>query len=93
MTIKIGILSFAHMHAASYAAALAAHPDAAFVGIADPDPARGRKMATQFGTDFFDSDAALLDQNLDGMILTSENVHHRPIGGKGSRGGRQNDPL
>lgn len=77
MTLKIGILSFAHMHAASYAAALATHPGAAFVGIADPDPARGREMAAQFGTAFFDTDDALLGQHLDGVIVTSENIHHR----------------
>ena len=29
MTLKIGILSFAHMHAYSYASALAVHPDTA----------------------------------------------------------------
>ena len=79
MTVKIGIFSFAHMHAASYAAALAAHPGAEFVGIADPDPARGVKMAAQFGTAYFDTDAALLGQGLDGVIITSENVHHRPL--------------
>ncbi len=79
MTVKIGILSFAHMHAASYAAALAAHTGAAFVGIADPDPARGQRMAAQFGTAFFDSDIALLDQKLDGVIVTSENIYHRPL--------------
>ena len=76
MTLRIGILSFAHMHAASYAAALAAHPGAACVGIADPDPVRGRKMAAQFGTAFFASDEALLGQKLDGVVITSENVHH-----------------
>ena len=79
MTVKIGILSFAHMHAASYAAALAAHPGAAFVGIADPDPVRGKGMAAHFGAAFFDSDDALLGQNLDGVIVTSENIHHRPL--------------
>ena len=79
MTLQIGILSFAHMHAASYAAALAAHPGATLVGVADPDAARGREMASRFGTAFFASDAALLEQPLDGAIVTSENVHHRAL--------------
>lgn len=79
MTLQIGILSFAHMHAASYAAALAAHPHATLVGLADPEAARGREMAARFGTAFFESDAALLDQPLDGVIVTSENVHHRAL--------------
>ena len=76
---RIGIFSFAHMHAASYAEALAAHPDAALVGIADPDQARGQVMAAQFGTAYFPSETALLDQALDGVVVTSENVYHRPL--------------
>lgn len=79
MTLQVGILSFAHMHAASYAAALAAHSGATLVGIADPEEARGREMALRFGTAFFDSDAALLEQPLDGVVVTSENVHHRAL--------------
>ncbi len=67
------------MHAASYASALAASPDATLVGIADPDPARGRAMAARYGGAYFDSEAALLGQKLDGVIVTSENIHHRPL--------------
>ncbi len=78
-TLKIGIFSFAHMHAASYAEALAASPDAELAGIADPDPARGQAMAAQFGTSYFPTEAALLDQRLDGVVVTSENVYHRQL--------------
>lgn len=76
---RIGIFSFAHLHAASYAEALAAHPGAELVGIADPDAARGRAMAAQFGTAYFPAEAALLDQRLDGVVVTSENVYHRRL--------------
>lgn len=79
MTLKIGIFSFAHLHAASYAQALAAHPNAELAGIADPDPARGQAMAAQFGTSYFPAEAALLDQQLDGVVVTSENVYHRQL--------------
>lgn len=79
MTLKIGILSFAHMHAASYAAGLAGHGEARLVGIADPDSERGQRMAARFNTRFYESDAALLDQKLDGVIVTSENANHRAL--------------
>ena len=79
MTPKIGILSFAHMHAESYAHALAAHPGAVLTGIADPDAARGQAMAARFDTTYFRSEAALLDQDLDGVVVTSENIHHRRL--------------
>ncbi len=78
-TLKIGIFSFAHMHAASYAQALQASPDTELVGIADPDPARGQAMAAQFGTTYFSSETALLDQELNGAVITSENVQHRRL--------------
>ncbi len=67
------------MHAASYAAALMAHPGAELVGIADADVERGRRQAAAFGTQFYDSEAALLDQQLDGVVVASENVHHRRL--------------
>ncbi len=78
-TLKVGILSFAHMHAAGYAHALQGRPDATLAGIADPDAARGREMAYRFKTTYFPSVAALLDAGMDGVIVTSENVHHRAL--------------
>lgn len=79
MTLKIGIFSFAHMHAQSYAQALRDNPDVMLAGIADPDVERGQAMAAQFGTTYFPTEAALLDQSLDGVIVTSENIHHRHL--------------
>ena len=67
------------MHSASYAQALAADPNAQLVGLTDADPIRGREAAASFGTEFYPSEAALLDTGLDGVIVTSENVHHRPL--------------
>jgi len=79
MTLKIGILSFAHMHAASYAQELAAHPGATLVGITDANAKYSRRMAAQFDTAFFDSAATLLAQGLDGVVVASENTHHRAL--------------
>ncbi len=78
-TLKIGFFSFAHMHAQSYAQALRDAPGAVLAGIADPEAERGQAMAAQFETTYYASEAALLDQNLDGVIVTSENVHHRRL--------------
>jgi predicted dehydrogenase len=79
MTIKIGMLSFAHMHAHSYAACLKQIPGVELAGIADDDPERGREMATQFDVNFFPSVETLLDKKLDGVIICSENAKHRPL--------------
>lgn len=75
-SLKIGILSFAHMHAESYAQALAADPSVDFVGIADPNTDRGHQYAEAFGVPYFSTAAALLESGLDGVIVTSENAHH-----------------
>ena len=73
---KVGIISFAHMHALSYANAL--HTMGVSVtGVFDDDAARGTEMARRFGTRFFSELDALLAENLDAVIVCSENVNHR----------------
>ena len=77
--VKLGIMSFAHMHAASYADCISKLEGAILTGIADDNPARGRKMARKFRTKFFNSYKALLDEDIDGVIITSENSRHRKL--------------
>ncbi len=77
--IRIGLFSFAHGHADSYAAALRQMPTVEIVGIYDDDETRGRAKAAQFDTDFFDSADALLDEALDGVLICSENAKHRTL--------------
>lgn len=76
---KIGILSFAHMHAQSYAACLNALPNAELAGIWDDDAKRGRKMAKDFGTKFTGDLEKFLARDIDGVIICSENVKHRKM--------------
>ena len=47
------------------------------VGIADPVEERGRKYAEYFGTAYYQDYHELLSQRLDGVIVTSENAHHK----------------
>lgn len=74
--MKIGIISFAHMHAWSYTHCILNNPDATLVGIADDDEQRGRRMAAEFNTmwyaDYFD----LLSADVDAVIICSENARH-----------------
>jgi len=79
MSIRIGMLSFAHMHAYSYAGCLKQIAGLELVGVADDDPARGQAAAEQFDTRFFPSTATLLDEKLDGVIICAENAKHRPL--------------
>jgi predicted dehydrogenase len=79
MMVRIGLLSFAHMHAHSYATCLRQIPGVEIASIADDDAARGREMAGEFGTRFYASAEALLDEGLDGVVICSENAKHREL--------------
>lgn len=76
---KIGIMSFAHMHAFSYAACLNALPNAELAGIWDDNAGRGKKMAKEFGTTFTAKLDKFLAGDLDGVIICSENKKHRAM--------------
>lgn len=73
---RIGILSFAHLHAEGYAAALKTMPDVELIGVADDNRERGRYFAGEFGLRQFDSYDALLNEQPDGVIVCSENSRH-----------------
>jgi predicted dehydrogenase len=77
--MKIGMISFAHMHADSYAQCLQKIGDVTIAGIYDDDAARGQQMAQKFNVPFFAEAQALLNEGLDGVIICSENVKHRPF--------------
>src|SRR5579883_3186322 len=76
---RIAILSFAHMHAFSYASALKDRPDVTLVGIWDEDPFRGREQATIHGARFFDKLEDILSERLDGIMVCSDNTSHQPL--------------
>lgn len=75
MSVRVGIVSFAHVHAPQYAAVLDALEGADFSGVADDDAARGRRAAHEFGVRFFD-EPRLLFKAVDAVIVCSENRNH-----------------
>ncbi len=77
--LRIGILSFAHLHAESYLQNLQAAPDVEVIGIADENAERGRHFAALGKVRFFESYQALLAEKLDGVIICSENARHLPL--------------
>lgn len=76
---SIGLMSFAHMHAASYASALQQLPNASIGGIADAEPERANRMAERFHTRAFSSYEELLSTDIDAVIICAENVRHREL--------------
>ena len=75
MSVRIGIVSFAHVHSPAYAGVLGDLAAADFVGITDEDRGRGTEAAERYGVRFFDSVASLLVE-VEAVVVCSENKHH-----------------
>lgn len=75
--MKIGMMSFAHMHAASYAGSLSEMDGVEIAGIFDEDISRGEKMVERFGGEYFSDYNKLLAQDLDAVIVCAANSDHK----------------
>ncbi|CCQ95806.1 putative dehydrogenase [[Clostridium] ultunense Esp] len=75
--VKIGILSFAHMHAYSYAESLKMQKNARLVAIYDDVVERGMKAAEAYHVPFVHELEEFLNLDLDAVIITSENAKHK----------------
>ena len=75
MSVRVGLVSFAHVHSPAYAGVLGDLAAADFVGIADEVRGRGTEAAEQYGVRYFDSVASLLDE-VEAVVVCSENKHH-----------------
>jgi predicted dehydrogenase len=75
MSVRVGMVSFAHVHSPPYAAVLNDLDIADFVGITDEDADRGTEAAERFGVRFFDSADSLFDE-VEAVVVCSENRNH-----------------
>ena len=87
MSLKMGIMSFAHLHAYSYASAINFMDNTEFVGIADDDLDRAKEMAQRHHTRYFGSYEELLKE-VDAVVITSENAHHKELAEFAARKGK-----
>ena len=74
--LRVGVISFAHVHAPGVATALRALDQVDFVGVHDEDRERGRAAAQSHETRWFDTLDALLAAT-DAVVVTSTNADHR----------------
>ena len=77
--MRIGIMSFAHLHAEAYIRNLCAIDGVELMGIADEDMERGAHFADKFQTRLYDGCQRLLEDGPDGVIVCSENSKHRAL--------------
>jgi len=77
--MRIGIMSYAHLHADAYIENVRAIPGVELIGLADDDLDRGAQAAGAFGVNVFSSYEALLAEKPNAVIICSENANHRPL--------------
>ncbi|AXI10546.1 gfo/Idh/MocA family oxidoreductase [Oceanobacillus sp. 143] len=77
--MKIGMMSFAHMHAYSYADSLQKIPNVELVGVFDDDLERGQKVAKKYHTKHYKDQDAFLKEEMDAVIICSENNRHKEM--------------
>ena len=74
--LRVGLVSFAHVHAPSLAATLGALEQVEFTGIHDEDEKRGRAAASTHGTRWHPTLDGLLEAS-EAIVIASTNVDHR----------------
>jgi len=77
--MRLGIMSFAHLHAEGFALDLQRAAGVETVGFSDPDRERGRRFAEAFGLRWFERHEELLAEGLDGVLVCSENARRREL--------------
>jgi predicted dehydrogenase len=81
--VRVAVLSFAHVHAATYIGLLRDRDDIELI-TADPDappgdPTRGRALAERLGAAYADSWEEIFALRPDAVVVTSENARHRHL--------------
>jgi len=77
--MRIGILSFAHLHAEGYVQNLRRIPGVEVIGFSDTDSERGRRFSQAYGLRWFWTHEDLLAERPDAVVVTSENARHREL--------------
>jgi UDP-N-acetylglucosamine 3-dehydrogenase len=75
-TLRVGLASFAHVHAPSLATTLGALEQVEFTGVYDEDEQRGRAAASAHGTKWHSTLDGLLNAS-EAIVIASTNVDHR----------------
>ncbi|MBE9918404.1 Gfo/Idh/MocA family oxidoreductase [Paenibacillus donghaensis] len=78
--IRIGKISYWHVHAWDYTKQAQAHPDAEIVAVWDENPERGKEAADQQGVAFYASlDEMLAQDDIDAVIVDAPTRMHRDV--------------
>lgn len=80
MTVKLGMLGYAHVHAPGFARGVAALPGADLVAFAEADASRlADATAAHGGKGYADANELLARSDIDGVIVMSTTLEHRAL--------------
>lgn len=78
--MRFGLLSYAHVHAPGYTAAIADLPETELVAIYDDNPTRLTEATNRFGVAGYATPDDLLERDdIDAVLVMAENALHRPL--------------
>ncbi|GAB6931084.1 Gfo/Idh/MocA family oxidoreductase [Paenibacillus sp. JCM 10914] len=87
--IRIGKISYWHVHAWDYTKQAQEHPDAQIVAVWDENPQRGKEAAEKQGVPFFESlDDMLAQEDIDGVIVDAPTSMHKEVMLKAAKAGK-----
>ena len=80
MSIKVGMISYWHVHAWDYTKQAQEHGDTEIAAVWDEDPVRGKEAAERLQVPFYESlDEMLALKDLDGVIVDAPTNLHRDV--------------
>ena len=77
--VKLGIMSFAHMHAYSYAACINQLPNAELSAVWGYNERRAKAAGRRFGAKWYKDVNDFLAADLDGVLICAENTRHHAL--------------
>ena len=78
--LRVGMLSFAHVHANGYARQVIEHPEATLQCIWDDDVERGRAAAERYDVPFTDELAEVVESDeIDAVVVNAETIKHKQV--------------
>lgn len=87
--IRIGKISYWHVHAWDYTKQAQEHPDTEIVAVWDENPQRGKEAADKQGAEFHESlDEMLGRDDIDGVIVDAPTRMHRDVMLKAAAAGK-----
>ncbi|MFI2859111.1 Gfo/Idh/MocA family protein [Paenibacillus sp. JSM ZJ436] len=87
--MKIGKISYWHVHAWDYTKQAQEHPDTEIAAVWDEEPSRGRQAAEQLGVPFYEHLEELLAlEDIEGVIVDAPTNMHREVMLAAARAGK-----